>query len=317
MDEIDADTLIKIIEQKHEELESEFRPDDFNDGTRFVKNLDPKVSELYMGVREVLSKYRSGQLPKAFKVIPTLSNWEQILQITAPNKWTAASMFAATKLFSSNLREDMAQRFYNIILLPRIRDDIAEYKKLNHHLYQALLRSLYKPGAFFKGIILPLCEDSESGTLREAVIVASVLPKKHIPILHSAAALLKIAELPFSAYSCVFMHALITKNYALPIRVVGALVDYFVRLKDEPDLHLPVAWHQMLLAFCELYSGDMSDDQRNYLIDLIRVHTHHQVTSVIRSHILKASRRTHNDPIDRNNAKSPTHSIESMEIESK
>ena len=26
-------------------------------------------------------------------------------------------------------------RFYNIILLPRIRDDIDEYKKLNFHLY--------------------------------------------------------------------------------------------------------------------------------------------------------------------------------------
>jgi len=27
-------------------------------------------------------------------------------------------------------------RFLNLFLLPRIRDDIAEYKKLNFHLYQ-------------------------------------------------------------------------------------------------------------------------------------------------------------------------------------
>jgi hypothetical protein len=26
-------------------------------------------------------------------------------------------------------------RFYNLVLLPRVRDDIAEYKKLNPHLY--------------------------------------------------------------------------------------------------------------------------------------------------------------------------------------
>jgi essential nuclear protein 1 len=45
----------------------------------------------------------------------------------------------------------MAQRFYNLVLLPRIRDDIAEYKKLNFHLYMALKKALFKPGAWFKG----------------------------------------------------------------------------------------------------------------------------------------------------------------------
>lgn len=45
----------------------------------------------------------------------------------------------------------MAQRFYNLVLLPRIRDDIAEYKKLNFHLYSALKKALFKPGAWFKG----------------------------------------------------------------------------------------------------------------------------------------------------------------------
>lgn len=45
----------------------------------------------------------------------------------------------------------MAQRFYNLVLLPRIRDDITEYKKLNFHLYTALKKALFKPGAWFKG----------------------------------------------------------------------------------------------------------------------------------------------------------------------
>jgi essential nuclear protein 1 len=45
----------------------------------------------------------------------------------------------------------MAQRFFNLVLLPRIRDDIAEYKKLNFHLYCALKKALFKPGAWFKG----------------------------------------------------------------------------------------------------------------------------------------------------------------------
>ena len=46
---------------------------------------------------QVLSKYRSGKLPKAFKIIPALSNWEQILYVTEPEAWTAAAMYQATR----------------------------------------------------------------------------------------------------------------------------------------------------------------------------------------------------------------------------
>ncbi|NWW03098.1 BYST protein, partial [Oreocharis arfaki] len=149
-----------------------------------MPQLDPRVLEVYRGVREVLSKYRSGKLPKAFKIIPALSNWEQILYITEPETWTAAAMYQATRIFSSNLKERMAQRFYNLVLLPRIRDDIAEYKRLNFHLYMALKKALFKPAAWFKGILIPLCE-SGTCTLREAIIIGSILTKCSIPVLHS------------------------------------------------------------------------------------------------------------------------------------
>ena len=52
----------------------------------------------------------------------------------------------------------MAQRFYSIILLPKIIDDISENKKLNYHLYRSLKKAVYKPAAFYKGLILPMCE---------------------------------------------------------------------------------------------------------------------------------------------------------------
>lgn len=69
-------------------------------------------------------------------------------------------MYQGVRIFASNLKENMAQRFYNLVLLPRVRDDIDEYKKLNFHLYQALKKALFKPGAFMKGILIPLCEVS-------------------------------------------------------------------------------------------------------------------------------------------------------------
>lgn len=79
-----------------------------------------------------------------------------------PPSWSAAAMYQATRIFASNLKEKMAQRFYNLVLFPRIRDDLAEYKRLNFHLYQALRKALFKPGGFMKGILLPLLEVSVS-----------------------------------------------------------------------------------------------------------------------------------------------------------
>jgi len=48
-----------------------------------VQDIDPRVREMYQGVGQVLSKYRSGKLPKAFKIIPNLKNWEQMLYLTS------------------------------------------------------------------------------------------------------------------------------------------------------------------------------------------------------------------------------------------
>lgn len=87
-----------------------------------------------------------------------------------PNGWSAAAMYQATRIFTSNLKEKMAQRFFNLVLLPRVRDDISEYKKLNFHLYQALRKALFKPGAFMKGILIPLCEVNYQFILFPSVI---------------------------------------------------------------------------------------------------------------------------------------------------
>lgn len=91
-------------------------------------------------------------------------------------------MYAATRIFTSNLTEKMAQRFFNLVLLPRVRDDIAEYKKLNFHLYQALRKALFKPGAFFKGFLLPLCEVVQAKFQTIILFLPSVLrnPEWHL-----------------------------------------------------------------------------------------------------------------------------------------
>uniref|UniRef100_A0A023GKF5 Putative cell adhesion complex protein bystin n=2 Tax=Amblyomma triste TaxID=251400 RepID=A0A023GKF5_AMBTT len=282
-------TLADIIMEKLKEHETEVATLFSDAGSVQMADLDPKVIEMYRGVKKVLSRYRSGKLPKAFKIIPALSNWEQVLYLTDPDSWSSAAMYQATRIFASNLKEKMAQRFYNLVLLPRIRDDIAEYKKLNYHLYQALRKALFKPGAFFKGIILPLCE-SGTCTLREAVIVGSVLSKNSVPMLHACAAMLKIAEMPYTGANSIFLRVLLDKKYTLPYRVIDAIVHHFLRFERE-QRELPVLWHQCLLSFCQRYKGDISSEQKEALLALLRAQPHHSITPEIRWELQHATCR--------------------------
>ena len=146
-----ADMITEKIHDKRTEIDTQFSESSF--GGRDAKaEIDPAVAEMYEGVGQVLSRYRSGRIPKAFKVIAQFQNWEELLVLTRPDQWTAAAMYKATKIFTSNLKEKMAQRFFNQILLPRVLDDIITYQRLNFHLYQAIGKALFKPGAFFKGM---------------------------------------------------------------------------------------------------------------------------------------------------------------------
>lgn len=286
-------TLADIIMEKITEKQTEVGTVMSEVSGHAAPQLDPRVVEVYKGVNKVLSKYRSGKLPKAFKIIPALSNWEQVLYLTEPETWTAAAMYQATRIFSSNLKERMAQRFYNLVLLPRIRDDIAEFKRLNFHLYSALKKALFKPGAWFKGILLPLCE-SGTCTLREAIIIGSIITRCSIPVLHSSAAMLKIAEMEYNGANSIFLRLLLDKKYALPFRVLDALVAHFLTFRADKRT-LPVLWHQSLLTLVQRYKADLSSEQKEALLELLKVQTHAQISSEIRRELQSAESRDQED----------------------
>ncbi len=241
-----------------------------------LDGLDPKVEAVYRGVGAVLARYTTGRLPKAFKVIPNLRNWEEILYLTDPERWSPHAVFQATRLFVSNLNARMAQRFVALVLLPAVRADVRANRRLHFALFQALKKATYKPGTFYKGFLLPLCAAGDC-TLREAVIVTAVLRRASIPALHSAAAMLRVAELPYSGVSSFFLRVLLDKRYALPYRVIDALVDHFTRFKDE-ERALPVVWHQALLAFAQRYKGEIRAEDKRALRQLCARQAHHLVT---------------------------------------
>ena len=82
-----------------------------------------------------MKTYRSGKLPKAFKIIPMVANWEELLFLTQPHSWSPNATSEATKIFASNFNSKMAQRFYSLVLLDNVRANIQKFKKLNVHLY--------------------------------------------------------------------------------------------------------------------------------------------------------------------------------------
>lgn len=250
---------------------------------------DRKIAEVYGLVGNILSRYRSGKIPKAFKVIPKLPNWEEILYFTRPDEWSPAAVYAATRLLASNLPSKEVVRFYTDILLPRCLEDIAENKKLNYHLYRSLAKAVYKPDAFNKGILFALCEDIGC-TLRQATIIGSVVSRVSIPMLHSAAALLYIVQLPYSPPNSIIITALLDKKYALPYRVLDAVVESFLKMKSDPRSP-PLLWHQSLLVFAQRYKMELTMEQKEKLKLLMRVHTHHAVTPEIRRELFSSRNR--------------------------
>ncbi|KAF7822529.1 bystin [Senna tora] len=246
---------------------------------RPVPKLDKSIIDIYKGVGTHLSKYTAGKIPKAFKHIPAMQLWEEILYVTEPENWSPNAMYQATRIFASNLGIKRAERFYKLVLLPRVREDIRKNKRLHFALYQSLKKSLYKPAAFFKGILFPLCE-SRTCTLREAVIIGSIMEKVSIPPLHSSVALLKLGEMEYCGTTSYFIKLLLEKKYALPYRVLDGVVAHFMRFLEETRI-MPVIWHQSLLAFVQRYKNELQMEQKENLRVLMERQKHKLVTPEI------------------------------------
>lgn len=227
----------------------------------------------------MMSRYKSGKIPKIFKVIPTLKNWMEILLLTNPSAWTPNATYQATKIFISGLSPKMSEFYLKKILLKKIRDDIKDNKKLNSHYYDSLIKSIYKPAAFFKGIVLEICDCPESN-LKEASIIASVISKISIPLLHSAATILRLTSKEYSGTRAVILKALLDKKYALPSRVIFSLKRYFLFSKFENNLPT-VLWHQCLLIFVQRYKTELSIQDQSEIINLIKVYHHEEISSEI------------------------------------
>ncbi|XP_018459271.1 bystin isoform X1 [Raphanus sativus] len=265
-----ANIIIKKIKDNDAELAQEERPD---------PQMDPNIAKLYKGVAKLMSEYTVGKMPKAFVRITKMERWQDVLYLTEPEKWSPNAMYQATRIFAHHLKNSQIQRFYNYVLLPRVREDIRKNKRLHFALYQAVKKSLYKPSAFNKGILFPLCK-SGTCSLREAVILGSILEKCSFPVDHSGIALLNLAEMEYCGTTSYFIKTLLEKKYCMPYRVLDALVAHFMRFVDEIRV-MPVIWHQSLLTFVQRYKYELLKEDKEHLQTLLNRQKHHLVTPEI------------------------------------
>ncbi|RID53412.1 hypothetical protein BRARA_G00805 [Brassica rapa] len=240
----------------------------------------------YCRLGEFMSLYTNGKMPKALNHLTRLENWESLLKLTQPESWSPNAMYKATNMFASSSK---AERFYELFLLPRVREDIRIHKKLHFCLYQSLKKALFKPKGFYCGILLPLCK-SGTCTIPEAVIIGSIIHKFSIPEKFSSAALVCLAEMEFLGTRSYFMKAILEKKYALAHLAIDAVAAHFLRFCKETKV-MPVIWHQTLLAFVQRYKHELRKEDKKSLTSLLEKQNHELITPEIVRELVSSRNR--------------------------
>jgi essential nuclear protein 1 len=60
---------------------------------------------------------------------------------------------------------------------------------------------------------------------------------------------------------------------------------------DDAAERLPVVWHQGLLSFAQRYKNDISEEQREALLDLLLVRNHPEIGPEVRRELLAGRER--------------------------
>jgi essential nuclear protein 1 len=112
----------------------------------------------------------------------------------------------------------------------------------------------------------------------------------------------------------LFIRILIDKKHQLPYKVLDALVFHFIRLSNTYKARgrgesekLPVLWHQSLLSFCQRYishralrswlttfgryAADLTPDQKDALLDVVRASPHPQIGPEVRRELVNSVAR--------------------------
>ncbi|EPT03096.1 hypothetical protein FOMPIDRAFT_1047087 [Fomitopsis schrenkii] len=178
--------------------------------------LNPKAVELYTKV-SVLTRCESGPLPNTFTIQPSVPAWACTVAYQAGKLDTSG--MACRRHADIRFTDPAVTSFLEGVHLDAIREGIrltregARKNKSNRKL---------------NAIVSPLLNLGR--TLQEAAIIASGLAKVKVPLLHSAAVLIRLANMDYSSLNSLFICVLLDKKHALPYKIIDALVFHSIRL---------------------------------------------------------------------------------------
>ncbi|KAJ1688781.1 hypothetical protein LUZ63_012936 [Rhynchospora breviuscula] len=244
---------------------------------------------------QILSQYTSGEIPRACKFIAASSPelWEEILSLTEPQNWSDNAVHEVTTIFSSTMRYERLEIFYKKVLLPRIRGEIRKNRRPHFSLCQFLNESFSDMDtycnlkAFFKGILVPLCE-SGTCSVHEAVIIGGLIQEVSIPCSHSSSALRMLSRVDYCGAVSYFIKLLLEESDALRCHAFDAVLEHFISF-TEKETTMPVIWHQSLLSFVQRYKCEMQRKDKDDIERLMQHQKHYLVTPEIKRE-LKNSR---------------------------
>ncbi|KAF5401621.1 Essential nuclear protein 1 [Paragonimus heterotremus] len=254
-----------------------------------VDDLEELPEELLSHLRllmDVLKHYRSGPLPKTVKMLPHLPAWEGLLGLLKPLEWTVHAYPRIVKIFASKGHEP-ALHFYENYLLPKVKQDIEENRRLCVQLFEALIASMFRPEEFVSGVFLPWIQSEMSKT--EGVILAHLIKKATLKARFAAVALALSLEEEFSIPRSMVIEALLSKHYHMPEAALERVLQYFLSFDKDCSVYfthenrMPVTWFRSLLLFLESYRNYVKPEERTKLVKLCRQHEHPQITGEIRT----------------------------------
>lgn len=165
------------------------------------------------------------------------------------------------------------------------------HSQRSHH-HRQHSHQVFHPGATFQ--VRPLHHNVQMLLFDKASFVIRDPPAS--PTLHKrfdlpfSAAMLKLAEMEYNGANSIFLRLLLDKKYALPFRVLDALVAHFLSFRNEKRV-LPVLWHQSLLTLAQRYKADLASEQKTALQELLKLQTHPHISAEIRRELQNSESR--------------------------
>lgn len=231
----------------------------------YIVNSKTKELKILERTGVMLRLYRSGKIPKILKILPILENFEEFLWYTRPDLWSYQALFVVTRFFLSKLNKKQTQRFFSLILVPRIQELLFRKKKINPLIVKLLKFTTKNGKAFFYDIMTPLCISRKCSN-QESAFFASFITNQSFYQSNVTCfiAIILRDEFIFGPKISI-LRAIISKKYNLPNKILELLIDFFFLTKEKLGQQ---NFKKCFLIFVKNYSRFFSKEDKKKLLKI-------------------------------------------------